>query len=39
MKRKIKKLLKKLIRPITYLFEDDHAPTYKAWLESIGNKT
>lgn len=37
MKHKIKRVLKKLLRPITYLFEDDHAPTHKAWLESIGH--
>ena len=39
MKHKIKRAIAKILRPITYWFEDDHAPTHKAWLASIQHST
>lgn len=39
MKHKLKKALKKFLRPILWFFEDDHAPTHKAWLDSIAHST
>lgn len=35
MKHKLKKLFQKLLRPITVIFEDDGAPTHKAYMASI----
>ena len=39
MKHRIKRALKFIIKPVLYLFEDDHAPTHKAWLASIAHTT
>lgn len=35
MKSLIKRVVKVVFYPVIYLFEDDHAPTHKAYRESI----
>lgn len=35
MRHKIKRALRKLLGPVLYLFEDDHAPSCKAYRDSL----
>ncbi len=35
MKHRLKRALKLILRPVLYLFEDDHAPSHKAYRDSL----